>query len=325
MSTQQALSRRHLLALMMTVMPLAASAQAWPERPVRLVVPYAPGGTTDFAARLVAERLSQQTGKSFFVENKAGASGTIGTGQVVKSPPDGSTFLVNDTTYAMLPALFARLPWDHANDLIPVTTLATTPVVLVVAADSPFKTARDLFEHARRHPGQLNFGSGGNGSSTHLAAEVLKKEGRLFITHIPYKGAGDAMVGLLGRQVDLLITAAPTAVPQVQGGKIRALAVTGEVAPAGLKGVPTFKEAGLPGYTVSNWFGLAAPKGTPRPIVDALQAEVKKALADPRVQERLTAMGARPGGLAPADFAALVRKETQSWGAISQQAGVRPE
>ncbi|MFM2403519.1 MAG: hypothetical protein RL223_1399 [Pseudomonadota bacterium] len=143
---------------------------------------------------------------------------------------------------------------------------------------------------------------------------VLKKEGRLFITHIPYKGAGDAMVGLLGRQVDLLITAAPTAVPQVQGGKIRALAVTGEVAPAG-----------LPGYTVSNWFGLAAPKGTPRPIVDALQAEVKKALADPKVQERLTAMGARPGGLAPADFAALVRKETQSWGAISQQAGVRPE
>lgn len=304
---------------------VAALAQAWPDKPVRLIVPYAPGGTTDFAARLVAERLSQQTGVSFFVENKAGASGTIGTSQVAKSAPDGTTFLVNDTTYAMLPSLIAKLPWDHATDLVPVTTLVTTPVVLVVPANSPFKTAKDLFEHARKNPGKLNFGSGGTGSSTHLAAEVLKKEGRLFVTHIPYKGAGDAMVGLLGNQVDLLITAAPTAIPQVQGGKVRALAVTGDKPLAGLPQVPTFKEAGLPGYAVTNWFGLAAPKGTPKPIVDKLQAEVAKALAEPKLVERLNAMGARPGGLPSAEFTAFIQRETRLWSDISKTAGVKAE
>lgn len=314
-----------LLSITLTSAPLAGFAQAWPDKPVRLVVPYAPGGTTDFSARLVAEALSQQTGKSFYVENKAGASGTIGTSQVAKSAPDGTTFLVNDTTYAMLPSLFAKLPWDHAGDLVPVTTLAVTPVVLVVAANSPFKTAQELIEHARKNPGKLNFGSGGNGSSTHLSAEVLKKEGKLFITHIPYKGAGDAMIGLLGNQVDLLITAAPTAVPQVQGGKVRALAVTGDKPLASLPNVPTFKSVGLPGYTVTNWFGLAAPKGTPKEIVDKLQAEVRKAMANPKVAERLNAMGAGPGGIPSAEFATFVQKETKLWTDISKAAGVRPD
>jgi tripartite-type tricarboxylate transporter receptor subunit TctC len=225
----------------------------------------------------------------------------------------------------MLPALFAKLPWDHANDLVPVTTLATTPVVLVVAANSPFKTAQALIEHARKNPGQLNFGSGGNGSSTHLAAEVLKKEAKLSITHIPYKGAGDAMLGLISNQVDLLITAAPTAVPQVQGGKVRALAVTGEQRLPALPDVPTFKEIGWAGYTVTNWFGLAAPKGTPKEIVDKLQSEVAKALADARLKERFAAMGAKPGGIAPSEFAQLVRSETQAWAEVSRSAGVKPD
>lgn len=314
-----------LLATGAALVTTGLRAQTWPDKPVRLVVPYAPGGTTDFAARLIAEKLTQQTGKSFFVENKAGASGTIGSAQVAKSPPDGTSFLVNDTTYAMLPALFSKLPWEHAVDLVPVTTIAVTPVVLVVAANSPFKTAQELIAQARAQPGKLNFGSGGNGSSTHLAAEVLKKEGKLFITHIPYKGAGDAMVGLLGNQVDLLITAAPTAVPQVQGGKVRALAVSGKQRLASLPGVPTFQEAGLAGYTVSNWFGLAAPKGTPKDIVDKLQAEVAKALTDSKLRERLSAMGAEPGGMPPAEFASFVRQETRLWTDISKAAGVKPD
>lgn len=317
-------TRTFLVAIALAASSFAALAQAWPDKPVRFVVPYPPGGTTDFAARLIADRLTQQMGKSFFVENKAGASGTIGTSQVAKSAPDGTTFLVNDTTYAMLPSLFAKLPWDHANDLVPVTTIAVTPVVLVVAANSPFKTAQELFEFARKNPGKLNFGSGGNGSSTHLAAEVLKKEAKLFITHIPYKGAGDAMVGLLSNQVDLLITAAPTAVPQVQGGKVRALAVTGDKPLAGLPNVPTFNDVGLPGYTVTNWFGLAAPKGTPKDIVDKLQSEVKKALADPKVMERLNAMGAVPGGIPSAEFAAFIQRETRTWSDVSKAVGVRP-
>lgn len=312
-----------LLAL--AIAPVATRAQAWPDKPVRFVVPYAPGGTTDFSARLVAEALGQQTGKSFYVENKAGASGTIGTSQVARSAPDGTTFLVNDTTYAMLPSLFAKLPWDYANDLVPVTTLAVTPVVLVVPANSPFKTAQELIDYARKNPGKLNFGSGGNGSSTHLSAEVLKKEGKFSLTHIPYKGAGDAMVGLLGNQVDLLITAAPTAVPQVQGGKVRALAVTGDKPLPSLPNVPTFKDVGLPGYTVTNWFGLAAPKGTPKAIVDQLQGEVKKAMSNPKVLERLGAMGASPGGIPSVEFAGFVQKETKLWTDISKSAGVRPE
>ncbi|MBO9680651.1 MAG: tripartite tricarboxylate transporter substrate binding protein [Acidovorax sp.] len=311
--------------LLASLAALAQAQSAWPEKPVRIVVPYAPGGTTDYAARQIAQKLTEQTRQSFFVENKAGASGTIGTDLVAKSAPDGYTLLTNDTTYAMLPSLFARLPWDHANGLVPVTTIAQTPVVLVVGANSPFKTLQELVGHAQKHPAQLNFGSGGAGSSTHLAAELFKREGKVFITHIPYKGAGDAMLGVMSGQVDLLITASPTAIPQVKGGKVRALAVTGDKRLAGLPDVPTFREAGLPSYTVTNWFGLAAPKGTPPEVVARLQGEVRKALADPGLRERFAQQGAQPGGMAPADFASFIRQETQIWGAVARIAGVKPE
>lgn len=318
--------RNFLCGLLLTSLGTLAQAQAaWPEKPVRIVVPYAPGGTTDYAARQIAQKLTEQTRQSFFVENKAGASGTIGTDLVAKSAPDGTTLLTNDTTYAMLPSLFARLPWDHANGLVPVTTIAQTPVVLVVGANSPFKTLQELVGHAQKHPAQLNFGSGGAGSSTHLAAELFKREGKVFITHIPYKGAGDAMLGVMSGQVDLLITASPTAIPQVKGGKVRALAVTGDKRLAGLPDVPTFKEAGLPSYTVTNWFGLAAPKGTPPEVVARLQGEVKKALADPALRDRFAQQGALPGGMAPADFASFIRQETLVWGAVARIAGVKPE
>ena len=318
--------RNFLCGLLLASLGTLAQAQAaWPEKPVRIVVPYAPGGTTDYAARQIAQKLTEQTRQSFFVENKAGASGTIGTDLVAKSAPDGTTLLTNDTTYAMLPSLFARLPWDHANGLVPVTTIAQTPVVLVVGANSPFKTLQELVGHAQKHPAQLNFGSGGAGSSTHLAAELFKREGKVFITHIPYKGAGDAMLGVMSGQVDLLITASPTAIPQVKGGKVRALAVTGDKRLAGLPDVPTFKEAGLPSYTVTNWFGLAAPKGTPPEVVARLQGEVKKALADPALRDRFAQQGALPGGMAPADFASFIRQETLVWGAVARIAGVKPE
>ncbi|MDD0812850.1 tripartite tricarboxylate transporter substrate binding protein [Curvibacter sp. RS43] len=305
-------------------MPLSAQP-SWPDKPVRIVVPYAAGGTTDFAARQVAQKLTEQTGKSFFVENKTGASGTIGSNFVAKSAPDGNTLLTNDTTYAMLPSIFKKLPWDHASDLIPVTTLAITPVVLVVPAQSPFKTVAELIAFAKAHPGQLNFGSGGAGSSSHLSGEVFKKEARVFMTHIPYKGAGDAMLALMGNQVDVLITASPTAIPVAKGGKVRALATTGDKRLSSLGAVPTFKEAGLPGFSVMNWFGLAAPKGTPAEIVQKLQQEVAKAMMDPGLLERFSQQGAQPGGLPNAEFAALVKKEISTWSSIAQAAGVKPE
>jgi tripartite-type tricarboxylate transporter receptor subunit TctC len=302
-----------------------AQSTAWPQQPVKIIVPYSPGGTVDFSARQIGNKLSEQLGKPFVVENKVGASGTIGNATVAKSAPDGYTLLANDTTYAMLPAMFKTLPWDHANDLVPVTTILTTPVVLVVPAASPFKTAQELVEFARRNPGKLNFGSGGIGSSTHLNAELFRKEAKIDVAHIPYKGAGDAMTGIISGQVDLLITATPTGMGQIKGGKVRALAVTGAKRSPAFPEVPTFAEIGLPGYTVTGWFGLAVPKGTPKEIIAKIHAETVKALADPALRERLQLQGAEPGGMAPEAYAKFVRDETVRWSALATAAGVKPE
>jgi tripartite-type tricarboxylate transporter receptor subunit TctC len=302
-----------------------AQAPAWPDKPVRVVVPYAAGGTTDYAARQIAQKLTEQLGQSFYVENKAGGSGTIGTQFVARAPADGSTVLTNDTAYTMLPALFAHLPWDHANDLVPVTTLVQTAVVLVVPVASPFQSVQELVAYARANPGKLNFGSGGAGSSTHLQAELFNSEAKIAIAHVPYKGAGEAMLGLVSGQVDVLITASPTALPQIRGGKVRALGVTGAHRLALLPEIPTFAEAGLPGYAIGNWFGFAVAKGTDPRIVDRLYQAVRTALADPALRDRLAQQGAEPGGIAPAEFAALIRKETVLWTAAAKAAGIQPQ
>lgn len=315
-----------ILATLMVALHGVSFAQTnWPDGNVRLVVPYAAGGTTDFAARQIAQKLTEQTGKSFYVENKTGASGTIGTDLVAKSKPDGATFQINDTTYAMLPHLFKKLPWDHANDLVPVTTLAVTPLVVVVGANAPYKTAKEFLEFARKNPGKANYGSGGVGSSTHLGAELLKQSGNFFITHIPYKGAGDAIRGVMAGEVDILVTAAPTAIPAVAGGRVRALMVTSPKRLPALPDVPTTAEVGLKDFNATNWFGIAAPKGTPKPIIDKLQAEVKKAFSSPDLLKRFAEQGAEPGGIPVADFQKLVRDETQRWGKLIQAAGVQPE
>ncbi len=285
--------------LFVVVASQGAHAQtAWPQQPVKIIVPYSPGGTVDFSARQIAQKLTEQLGKPFIVENKVGASGTIGVATVAKAAPDGYTLLANDTSYAMVPALFKTLPWDHANDIVAVTTILTTPVVLVVPAGSPFKTGRELVEYARKNPGKLNFGSGGVGSSTHLNAEMFRKEARI---------------------------ASPTAMGQINGGKIRALAVTGAKRSPAFPDVPTFAEIGLPGYTVTGWFGLAVPKGTPKEVIAKIHAETVKALADPALRERLVQQGAEPGGMAPDAYAKFVRDETVRWGELAKSAGVKPE
>lgn len=316
------------LAAIALAVPFIAQAQSpagsWPSRPVRLVVPYAPGGTTDYAARQIAQKLTEQTGVSFYVDNRAGASGTIGSNFVAKVTPDGSSFLINDTTYAMLPHLFKKLPWEPA-DLVPVTAIVDAPLVLVVGANSPYKTVQALIDDARANPGKLTFGSGGVGSSTHLGGELLKQNGKLALTHVPYKGAGEAMLGVVSGQVDVLVTAAPTAIPQVKGGKVRALLVTSPQRLGALPDVPTSAEAGLKDFTATNWFGIAAPKGTPQPIVEKLQAEVKKALASPDLAKRFAEQGASPGGVSTADFGKFVQGQTQSWGAVIKAAGVQPD
>jgi tripartite-type tricarboxylate transporter receptor subunit TctC len=315
-----------LFALVLSAASACAMAQtAWPDKPVRLLVPYSPGGTTDFAARQIAQKLTEQTGKSFYVENKAGASGTIGSDLVAKAAPDGGTFLINDTTYAMLPHLFRKLPWDHASGLVPVTNIVDTPLVVVVGAGSPYKTMQELVDAARKNPDKLTFGSGGVGSSTHLGGELLKQNGKLALTHVPYKGAGEAMLGVVSGQVDVLVTAAPTAIPQVKGGKARALLVTAPQRLGALPEVPTSVQAGMKDFTATNWFGIAAPKGTPQPIIDKLQAEVKKALTSPDLAKRFAEQGAEPGGLPVADFQKFVRSQTEDWGKVIKAAGVQPE
>jgi tripartite-type tricarboxylate transporter receptor subunit TctC len=279
----------------------------------------------DFSARQIAQKLSEQLGQPFVVENRIGASGTIGVASVARAAPDGYTLLANDTSYAMVPALFKTLPWDPANDIVAVTTIITTPVVLVVPSSSPFKSGRELVEFAKKNPGKLNYGSGGVGSSTHLNAEMFRKEAAIEMAHIPYKGAGDAMTGIISSQVDLLITASPTVMGQIRGGKIRALAVSGVKRSAAFPEVPTFAEIGLPGYTVTGWFGLAVPRGTPKEVIAKLHAETVKALADPALRTRLLDQGAEPGGMAPEAFAKFVRDETVRWGELAKAAGVKPE
>lgn len=312
-----------LAALMVSHQTHAQSS--WPDRPVRMIVPYSAGGTTDYTARQIAQKLTEQTGKSFYVENKSGASGMIGSDLVAKAAPDGNTILVNDTTYAMLPHLFKKLPWDHSTGLVPATNMVDTPLVVIVSANSPYKSMDELVAAARKNPDKLTYGSGGVGSSTHLGGELLKQNGKLALTHVPYKGAGEAMLGVVSGQVDVVVTAAPTAIPQVKGGKVRALLVTSPQRLPALPDVPTSAQVGMKDFTATNWFGLAVPKGTPQPIIDKLQAEVKKALSSPDLVKRLAEQGATPGGMSVGDFQTFVRAQTADWGKVVKNAGVQQE
>ncbi|AMR80540.1 Bug family tripartite tricarboxylate transporter substrate binding protein [Cupriavidus nantongensis] len=306
-------------------LPTLAQTSAWPDKPVRLVVPYSAGGTTDFAARLIAQKLTKLTGKSFFVENKTGGSGTIATQEVVRSAPDGSTLLVTDTTYAMLPLVFAKLPWDHMKDLVHITELIETPVMLTVPERSPFKTVAELVAFAKANPGKLNFGSGGPGSSTHLGAELFKSVAGVSITHIPYRGAGAAAADLLAGQIDMLVAATPTSIAQVKGGRVRALAVSGSERIPALPAVPTFAEAGLPDYKGVSWFGLATPRGTSPAIVAKLHDLVATAMRDPEVQRTFAQQGAVYRPMSVEAFGRFVNQEIVIWAQVGEKAGVKPE
>jgi tripartite-type tricarboxylate transporter receptor subunit TctC len=314
-----------LMAVGLAASTFAAAQAPWPSQSVKIIIPWAAGGTVDMGGRLLGQKLAEQTGQPFVVENKPGGSGTIGMTQLVKSPADGHTLMAFESSYAILPALFAKLSFDHAGDLAQVGTIFQTPMVLVVPADSQFKSAGELIDFARKNPGKLNFGSGGIGSTPHLSTEILQREAGITMTHIPYKGGGEALTALIGGNVDLLITAAPTALTQTKGGRARALAVTGAKRSIAFPDTPTFVEMGYPNYIVANWYGLAAPKGTPREVTDRIYAQVLKALADPAVRERLAQQGAEPLEMNGERFARFMKQETQRWTEISRVAGVKPE
>ena len=302
----------------------AAAAQA-PTRPLRVLVPFSAGGASDTYSRLAALKITEQTGRPIVVENRTGAGGRISWEAVAKSAPDGTTAGLIDATYAMLPGLFDKLPWDVASDLVPAAMVCQTPFVITVNIQSKLKTLADLIAEARARPGKLNFGSSGVGGVNHVVSALLLYDAHIDLTHIPYKGMGDASVALQAGQIDLIVTASPTALGPVKGGKARALAVSTAQRSAAFPGVPTAAESGVPDYIVTNWFGFAFPKGTPKEIVDALHEDVVRALAAPDVRERLAAQGAEPSNFTPEEFARFLKEDTRRWTELIRSSGIKLE
>jgi tripartite-type tricarboxylate transporter receptor subunit TctC len=321
------LTRRTSLVLPLLAMPAVtrAQAQGYPSRPVRFIVAYPPGGATDIAARKVAEAIAPALGQPVIVENRPGGSSTIGTGEVVRAQPDGHTLLAMDSSYCMLPYVFARLPWDHAHDLLPVTVFNFAPVVLAVKANARWPDLASLLAEARANPARITYGTGGVGSSLHFAAEDLQHAAGAEFYHIPYKGAGEATLGLLSGTVDLVMGSVPSAMANLQAGTIRALAVCGRQRVAALPNVPTFAEAGVPAFQMVNWTGLAAPKGTPQAHINRLQQVVSEALATERMQQFFLAQGATTGGMPSEEFGKLIRDEVAQWRGVAERAKLVPQ
>ena len=303
----------------------ALAQKDYPEKPIRMIVPFAPGGSNDIMGRLVAAKFTENMGQQVVVDNRPGASGIIGTDLAAKAAPDGYTVLVMSLTFTVNPSIRSKLPYDTDKDLVPVTVIASAPLILVVHPSLPVKSVREFIAYAKANPGKLNFGSGGPGSTPHLAGEMLKSMAGLQMTHIPYKGGGPALADLVGGQIQLMLENIPSTLPFVKSEKLRVLAVTSKKRSPTVLDVPTLDEAGLKGYELTGWNGLFVPRGTPRAIVNRLHAETVKALAAPDVKQRLAAMSAEPGGEPPETFAAFVKAEIRKWAKIAKEAGLKVE
>lgn len=327
--------RRHLLiggslAAAAAVLPATLWAQAaWPTKPVRIVVPFAPGGTTDILARVLAPELTKALGQSFVIDNKGGAGGNIGAEIVAKSPGDGYTLLMGTVgTHGINKALYAKLPYDPQKDFVPVTLVAGVPNVMVMnarrAQELGIQSVADFIRYAKANPGKLNMASSGNGTSIHLAGELFKARTGIFMTHIPYRGSGPALKDLIGGATDVMFDNLPSAMPHIQSGALKAFAVTSAVRSATLPDLPTVAEAGnLPGFEASSWFGLLAPAGTPADIANRLQQESAKAMQLPAIKERLHSLGAIPSGNTPAEFGRFIDSEIAKWAPVVKASGAK--
>lgn len=300
----------------------AIAGASYPSRPVRIVVPYAPGGAVDTLARRMAQKLTDRLGQTFIVENKSGATGTIGTAEVARSAPDGLTLLALDNTYATLPYLFNNLPFDHATAFTPVTLTAVSPVVLVVGAKSPYPDLAEFIAAAKRKPETLSFGSGGVGSSLHLSAVALQQLTDIKLFHVPYKGGGEAVRATLSNEVDCCLTSLGSSLSGIQSGLLRALAICGEHRAEALPDVPTFHEAIRRRFDLVNWSGLAAPRGTPPEIIDTLYKAMASSLKDEDMVQFLHSLASTPGGIPPEAFAQMIKREAELWGSVAQRAGI---
>ena len=303
----------------------AALGQTYPERPIRLVVSYPPGGGTDVTARTIDAKLSEGLCRQVVIDNRPGAGSTIGTDLVAKATPDGYTLLMSDTTFGIVPGLYAKLPYDAQRDFQPVTQITGVPVGLVIHPALPAHSVKDLVALAKSKPGGLNFGSGGVGTPVHMAGELLKLAAGINIVHIPYKGAGPAFADLLGGHFQLMFPTLQSAVPHIKSGRLRLLALTSEKRSPAFPDVPTMAEAGVPGVVATAWFGIHAPRGTPKAIVARLHGEAVKVLQDPTVRQRFESEGAEPVGSSPAQFQQFVANEIAKWTKVVKDAGIKAE
>jgi tripartite-type tricarboxylate transporter receptor subunit TctC len=323
MSRLAATLRAALLAAAAIAVIGAAAAQPYPAKPIRLVVPFAPGGGTDNLARIFLPRMSESLGQQIVIDNRPGAGGNIGVEIVAKAPADGYTLLMVDTSFTVNPNLFPKLPFDTLKDFAPVTLLAAAPVILVAHPSVPANTVQELVALAKAKPGTLNYASGGNGASTHLGGELFRMVAGIDIVHIPYKGTGPAMQDLLGGHVSVMFSGISSAKPQAEAGKLRALAVTGAARNSAMPEVPTFAEAGLGAVDAGTFWGMLAPAGTPPPIIERLHAEAAKALALPDIRERIAALGYDAIAGSPAAYADNIRAEIDKWGKVIKTAGIK--
>ncbi|PZP97953.1 MAG: LacI family transcriptional regulator [Variovorax paradoxus] len=309
---------RTLAAAALTLASVAAQAQAWPAKPVKLVVSYPPGGTLDAVARIIATPLSQRLGQPVVVDNRAGAGGAIGGDLVAKSAPDGYTVLLDASNHAQNPALRSKMPFDTLRDLAPVSLLVKVPNVLVVNPATSIKTVQDLVAQAKAKPGEINFASSGNGSAQHLAAEQFSAMAGVRMTHVAYKGGGPALTDVMAGQVPVFFGSLASSLAYIQGGKLRAVAVTGKARAAVLPQLPTVAEAGLPGYEVYEWNAVFVPAGTPAAVTERLSKELAAVLQDPEVRKRLEATGAEVIGSTPAELDAFRRAELAKWSKLAK-------
>ena len=322
------LSRRGLLAAALGTMAalsaLPVQAQAWPAKPVTIVVPFPPGGGTDAFARPLFALMTKNAGRQFIIDNKGGAGGTLGAGIASRAPADGYTFFMGAVHHAIAPAMYPRLDYNIESDFVPVGLISSVPQVIVVHPQRvPVNDLKGLLEFLRKNPGKLNYGSAGNGTSHHLAGELFKLQTRTFITHIPYRGAGPALQDLIAGQVDLMFDGLGSSANHIKGGRIKGLAVASDKRAPGFPDLPTVVEAGGPNYQVATWYGLWAPKGTPPAIVEQMQAEMRKALNADELKSMWTGLGANTPDLWGADFGRFVGAEVKRWAAVVKDSGAK--
>ena len=304
--------------------PLAA-AQTWPSKPLRIVVPYPPGGANDIVARALQPALSAGLGQPLVIENRGGGATQLGTEAVARSAPDGTTFLLTNIALGANPSLFAKLPYDTTKDLAPITLISSVPLVLVVHPSVPAKSATDFVTLAKAKPGSLNYASAGNGSANHLAMEMFRARAGIDVVHVPYKGFGPAMTDLLGGQVASAFATTLDSLPHVKAGKLRALGVSSAKRSAVAPDVPTIAESGLPGFDVNEWQMLLAPAGTAPAIIERMQREVANGLRHNEVKTRLTELGATPVGSTSADAATFLKSELARWADVAKRVGIKPQ